>query len=490
MEIFSYSCDGIRPEFFDANNASRVATTVLLVNSDWPTDPGASPPWAPPGSSATDERISAGGVGSSGGQLKPQKIQRKHLFGAVVIIVCVAVLAGVVMTIAADKSEPDNKTASGTTAVQDRDHVVSPPSEPPDEIEQSGRRGAGGTGDRDIDIALEEISRFVEVERGLEFKGPVDVELVSDGVFRERLLEDFEEDSEELERTAGQLRALGLIEPRVDLSAELRNLLGVGVLGFYDPETKELVVRGTDLTPYTRQTVAHELTHALDDQWFDLDRPELDDANDESGFGFSALVEGNARRVENAYTESLTALERRELQREEQTFVEGADLSTVPAALIHLIMAPYDLGHSFVNELLRSGGAPVLDASFSNPPTTSEQVIDPERFLAGEEALPVTVPPADGEVVEQGTLGQLVLEMMLTTAVGSASARVAADGWGGDQYVTWLTTDGRTCIRDDLVMDTGIDLIELADALEQWASVMRGVQIDRFTDRVRLTACA
>ena len=77
----------------------------------------------------------------------------------------------------------------------------------------------------------------------------------------------------------------------------------MGVVGFYDPETDELVVRGAALTPYVRTTIAHELVHALDDQHLDLDRPEYDEADDEIGFGFSSVVEGNARRVENAYRE-------------------------------------------------------------------------------------------------------------------------------------------------------------------------------------------
>ena len=97
------------------------------------------------------------------------------------------------------------------------------------------------------------------------------------------------------------LEGLGLVEPDADLVESMRSLLGVGVVGFYDPETDELVVRGAALTPYVRTTIAHELIHALDDQHLDLDRPEYDEADDEVGFGFSSVVEGNARRIEDAY---------------------------------------------------------------------------------------------------------------------------------------------------------------------------------------------
>ena len=82
-------------------------------------------------------------------------------------------------------------------------------------------------------------------------------------------------------------------------------LLEAGVLGFYDPETDELVVRGGDLSPMTRQTIAHELTHALDDQWFDLAKAEYEQSDDEVGFGVAALAEGNARRIDKLYAAQL-----------------------------------------------------------------------------------------------------------------------------------------------------------------------------------------
>src|SRR5690606_29911138 len=116
---------------------------------------------------------------------------------------------------------------------------------------------------------VEEISAFVEEARGLEFREPVDVELAAGEEFEQRLLEDFDEDVEELEATGTLLTAFGLIDPSVDVVEAMRSLLGGGVVGFYDPETEELVVRGDDVTPYVRTTIAHELVHALDDQHFE-----------------------------------------------------------------------------------------------------------------------------------------------------------------------------------------------------------------------------
>lgn len=440
-------------------NRVRGPTTVPDVEREWPSDPGDGPP------------------------------RRAWVLATVIVAVLVAssvtVVAGRWLWRRAtfDRIATSVTTSTSTTTPT----TTSTPTPTPTSDRQ---RGAGGTGDPEVDRILTEISLFVERERGLEFKGPVDVEVADDTTFEERLLADFDDDADEIERTAGQLRALGLMAPGVDLHAELRNLLSVGVLGFYDPVTAELVVRGTDLTPYTRQTIAHELTHALDDQWFDLDRPDLDEATDESGFGFSALVEGNARRVENAYTNSLSAIERRELRREESMFIAGTDLSGIPVVLIEMITAPYEYGERLVARILADQGEQGIDRSYGAPPTTSEQVIHPDKYLEGEQAVPVATPPADGAVVEEGTLGEMVLEMVLSTVLDPIEARRAAEGWGGDRYVTWVTADRRTCMRYDIVMDTKPDLDELVDAVDVWAAGRRGVKVEHSTASVRVTACA
>jgi hypothetical protein len=162
----------------------------------------------------------------------------------------------------------------------------------------------------EVEAVVAEIGTFVERERGLELLEPVDVELAGEGDFQDRLLADFEEDVDELRATGAFLEGLGMVEPGTDVVDAMRSLLGGFVVGFYDPESGELVVRGAELTPYVKTTIAHELVHALDDQHHDLDRPEYDDADDEVGLGFSAVAEGNARRIESAYRASLHEDER------------------------------------------------------------------------------------------------------------------------------------------------------------------------------------
>ncbi|HYF47019.1 MAG TPA: hypothetical protein VD926_12455 [Acidimicrobiales bacterium] len=350
--------------------------------------------------------------------------------------------------------------------------------------------GPAESGDDELDEAVEELSAFVEEERGLEFLEPVEVELADDEEFERFLLEDFEaEDEQEIRDSEAIFQALGLIDPDVDLVEQVRGFLAVGVVGAYDPEDDRLLVRSTELTPYTRQTIAHELTHALDDQHFELFRPELDDVDDESGFGFDAVTEGNATRIDEAFESELSPEERDELREEEAAVGSEADFGEFPEILINLIAAPYDLGPVLVEAILDDGGQEALDAAFEEPPTTSEQVLDPTRFLEGEGAVPVDVPEADGEPFDDGMFGQLVLILLLENGgVSVEDAQRAVLGWGGDQYVAWREGE-RTCIRVAFATDTPADLPELTASLEDWAAAQPDATVTPSSDLVTFTSC-
>lgn len=340
----------------------------------------------------------------------------------------------------------------------------------------------------ELEAAVGELSAYVADQRELEFLRPVDVELLDDAAFETRLLEDDEDDEEDDEVDERVLRALHLIEPDVDLSDTFESFLSDAVLGFYDPEADQLVVRGAALTPYVRVTLVHELVHALDDQHFELDRPDLDDADGEEGTGFRALLEGNAVRVEEAYREGLDDQEQDAIAAEEASFGQGIDVTAVPPILSALLGFPYAAGPSLVAAIVVDGGERAVDRSFSEPPTTSEQVIDPAAYLAGEGRQAVPAPPADGEVVDEGAYGQLALALTLDEVLDVQTAREAAFGWGGDAYVAWDEGE-RTCVRVVFAMDTPRDLVELGDALAEWAEAHGSATVEPAGDQVTLTAC-
>lgn len=350
--------------------------------------------------------------------------------------------------------------------------VASPMSSPPSAI-------------RDV---LPGLVDFVERERGLTFGKEVAVVLLDDAAFEERLLAT-EETAADIEATRGldaTFTALGLIEPHVDLAVEFDELLAGGTLGYYYPQTDELLVRGTQATPAVRAMVVHELTHALQDQAFDLDRPELDDRDDESSLGFTALVEGDAQRVEEAYLASLPPAEEDAARSE----LDGGTTPDVPDILLSLLFFSYDVGPDLVAQILDAGGQDALDDAFDDPPTTSEQMIFPASYLAGQPALDVTTPVADGPQVDAGTLGQVGLILLLASAIDEEEAINAAVGWGGDRYVTWQ--DGpMDCTRFVVRMDDPYLGQDVRRALSEWADNARvDASVVAHDEETQVTSCA
>ncbi|MGI9604437.1 MAG: hypothetical protein ACR2QE_21330 [Acidimicrobiales bacterium] len=367
-------------------------------------------------------------------------------------------------------------------------------SAPPTTTEgNSTDEGDDGATDAEAELAaiLPALIEFVETARGLEFKEtPVVLTLEDDAFvarFNELVESDLAESQDDLARFTGIYQALGILEEGVTLEDASKAFGEAGVIGYYDPETAELVVRGGELTPLVRTTIVHELVHALDDQWFDLDRPEYDDRDDEIGFGFRAVVEGNARYIESLYRETLSADEIRDEEEEGLALGNDIDFSVLTFPYLELQFAPYEFGELLVDELWDESQATV-DAALESPPDTSEKVMVAGAYRAGEDRLEVTAPPAEGEVIEQGVFGQLLIQVLLSTAVGDDAGEAAA-GWSGDWFVAWLDGDD-TCVRVDVAMDNSDERDELAEQVDEWVDDQDDASSESIGDGVvRLTTC-
>lgn len=338
---------------------------------------------------------------------------------------------------------------------------------------------------------IQKLVQFVETERGLKFIESPIVHFLPDAEFQEKLKsteENPETQKRELAETADVLKSLELLDKNTELEPLLDTLLDSSVLGFYDPQTKELYVRGTELTVYVKATIIHELVHALDDQDYNLSRPDLDAADDERSFAFSALVEGNARYIEGLYKEAMTQEELSDYSRQERDFASNIDYTQFPEILLNLLSAPYALGEPFVEEIIETEGYEKINTAFTEPPTTSEEIIIPARYLRGEEYPDVTTPGSDGEIFDQGVLGQLLLLLTLVDTVDADEAQEAAIGWGNDRYVSWRT-DTNICTRANVVTDSEPDQEELFDALSDWSNTHENAVVSQAEKTVTFTAC-
>jgi hypothetical protein len=428
------------------------------LSDPWPSRPPSSPqgaPAAPP----------------------PGRIVAGALVG-IAIVVIVAIAAAIVITdddgpIIADLADTATTDAPGRSTVPGETTTAAP---------------------TDLDAAVDEAIAFIENERQRTFTTRPVVEALDDAAFVARFdaLVDaaVADDPQGIDAANVVSRALGIITPDDDVIEIERSFGADLVLGFYDTEANELVVRGGAITLLFRNTLVHELTHALDDQLVELDRPEYEDADDEVSFGFSAVIEGNARRVEAAFYESLSRDDQRSLDAESASYGAGIDLGRYRRSYLVLTFAPYDLGEPFVAELLDSGGEDAVDAALRDPPRTSEQVLYFDAYVAREGRVEVAAPPADGEIVEDGVVGELGIVAILSDSMGIAEAREAADGWAGDWFVAWREGTA-SCLRAAFVMDTDNDREDLVDAFDEWVRDHDGdATVAEDGDRVLLTTCA
>ena len=323
------------------------------------------------------------------------------------------------------------------------------------------------------DPRVTELVSFVEKERGLSFKHPVFIDFLPDSAFRTEVTTGDGEMSskarDDMEQTAGMFRALGLIGGDVNLLDAMNKFQGESTLAFYDPVTKRVRVRGTDLTLMVRATLVHELTHALQDQHFDLAR-EGDFPVDAQNDTFRPVIEGDATHVQHAWLKSLSEADQDAYWKAYAGVGQTIDLTGVPPAVSHFFGAPYNFGEPFVDLLVATGGEKAVDAALQDPPTSEADLLDPFRYL--DRSSPVRVPDpslaAGDRKTDSGSFGAIALYIVLAQGLEPSRALAAVDAWGGDAYVQY-NHGGRTCMKISIAGRDAAGTALLADSLSAWA---------------------
>ncbi len=340
----------------------------------------------------------------------------------------------------------------------------------------------------DVPRGLVELARFVEDTRGHPFLRPVTVELVADDRFEELIVESFRGPAlEALQEQYELLMLIGLLPEGIDFVDLVRISDRESIIGFYVPGTDTLHLRGAELTSFVSMVAVHELTHALDDQWFDL-APKRGEDDADRAFALAALAEGSATWVEEQWIAGRSIDERVEIRRAGEELWVGAVEADWPVSAIEIGEDVYSLGSSFVVALPDDDVAASLDAAFTDRPDSTEQLLHPSRYRAGDVPIDVATPDHVGVVVAEGTIGELLLVELLSAAVSPATAREAGEGWGGDRYV--VVDDGvRRCLVLEVRTDTGLDEVELAAATGRWAARQPDATVTRDDGAVRIVSC-
>jgi hypothetical protein len=253
---------------------------------------------------------------------------------------------------------------------------------------------------------------------------------------------------------------LGLIEPGADLRDLTGDLFGEGVAGYYDPRDGRLRVvegSGAGTRVLEEMILAHELTHALEDQRFGL---ESEPATDDRSLARSALYEGSATALMYAYVGEHFSAEETLGGLLSSAFEDTGDL---PPFIQAQVLFAYVGGEAFIRALLERGGWDLVDTAYKvRKPSSTEQVLHPDAYFEADEPKPVRLRVAlpGWERTLTGTWGELQTRELL-----GGSSRAAA-GWGGDRYELWRRGDDAA-----LVMrwrwDTPRDVAEFEDRLRE-----------------------
>jgi hypothetical protein len=349
--------------------------------------------------------------------------------------------------------------------------ATAPPATTPTTAKKASK---GGT---DWAHVADTVRPYIEKETGLPFKGAVPVIALDGGAFSGRLnAVRLNPAMERARRAEGTLKALGIIEPGVNLAEQVKRLSTGSVTAFYDVKANELVVKEGNLTPFVLKTIVHELVRADYDQHFELDRAELAMPDDETGVAWDSLIEGAAARIEGRFISALPEKDKQSVQAEQQRLA-GQLPKDLPDYVLVQYAFPFGSGPRFADFLMTNGGAGRVNGAFQAPPKTTEQIIHPDKFVAGEGAKPLADPAADGPVVRSGSLGQLMLSLMLAQVLDPGEAESAADAWGADRYVAWQN-GGQTCVRLAITMDTPEKAAEMGAALADWAANTPGATVE------------
>jgi hypothetical protein len=273
-----------------------------------------------------------------------------------------------------------------------------------------------------------------------------------------------DEDTKRLRRSELVLKKFGLLPPTFDLETFLLALLKEEVAGYYDPKTK--TVNLLDWVPMEEQepVMAHELTHALQDQSFGLEKwmkrgdkdlgeirkdpTPQDIENDEIDDAREAVVEGQAQAMMFQYAilpsghsivDSPALLDA--MEEETLTGTPGTKVfNEAPIFLKESMTFPYSYGMEFIVKVMQQAGKEkAFDGVLKNPPHTTRQIMQPETYLSGERIEPMPVPDFKRDFKQYqkfdiGAMGEFDVDILIEQYAGKKRAKQMYPEWRGGYY--------------------------------------------------------
>ena len=347
------------------------------------------------------------------------------------------------------------------------------------QIERCVEDAASSAGDA-RPTSLRAIAREVERMRRLRFRTLPRPRYLPRARMERRIRRKLDEyPSAELAAETRALVALGAVPRGTNLEALMKRTLPGQIAGYYDPATGELVVgttAGKGLDAVERLTLAHELEHALADQSLELpafleDEVAPDGREDVELAGLS-LIEGDATLLTEAFASEHLSLADA-FRSIGPALTAEREFEKLPHYLRASTTFPYVDGLTFVCSAFQRGGWKAVDRAYRRPPTTSAQILFPQRYFAREQAIdtPDPRPPGRGwTLVDEQAFGAANLLWLFQAPGGGTERRLSdarrrAAAWAGGRLRVFGRR-GETAVALTLVERRGAP--DLCASMRAW----------------------
>jgi hypothetical protein len=299
------------------------------------------------------------------------------------------------------------------------------------------------------DEVLHEMSQIT----GLTLVSPLKKTLRSREDIRAYVVRQMEEDKDADQRYADErsAEAFGLLPKNFDMDSFMVELLTEQIAGLYDPKAHEFYIADWIPADEQRMVMAHELTHALEDQHFQIDawlkaaRP-----NDDAELAREAFLEGSATAAMFDYELRGTGsgLNFFSLpQIDPSMFLGGLDdtpaMKKAPPFIKDALLFPYFAGMSFTSTALKPAGWNAMGKVFSNPPVSTQQIMHPALYKTGHVPEKVALPDIsarlgkDWKKLDDNLMGEFGWKEALKQFLGEERAAPLAAAWEGDRYLVY-----------------------------------------------------
>jgi len=348
---------------------------------------------------------------------------------------------------------------------------------------ERGKVGDGPYADK-VAIDIPQIEKAV----GVKFKTPPKLEVRSREQVRDFLLAKLREPDavKQMANSERTYKLLGLLPDTMHLSDFFVKVLTEQIMGYYDPKTKVLYVVDGAPEEFVGLTIMHELVHALQDQYVNLDSLEHVTGDDDRAAAVQAVIEGEATyeqvfimaggsgnlaaQLPGGWESMRTTI--REAQQNQPIF------SSAPMVIQETLLFPYINGADFVRRFKsRRPGKLPLDSL----PISTEQLMHDSAYFAKPADLPseVVLPPIEGSV-DQNNFGEFGTRLFLFKHTKDQDRSIrASNGWDGDRYALVKTPAGDAFVWAT-VWDAPSDAAEFMSAVD-------GVMKARFNATPRVT---